>query len=77
MKSRFCILGNLENAHKLQTYSPTVSKEMMLLTVHVIACKSWKIRTLDLKQAFLQSDELEREVYVLPVPEAGLGEKTV
>ena len=50
---------------------------MTLLTVHVIACNRWKIRTLDVKQAFLQSDEIEREVYVLPPPEAALGEETL
>ncbi len=75
MKSRLCIMGNLESAHKLQTYSPTVSREMMLLTLHVIACNQWKVKTLDVKQAFLQSDELEREVYVMPPVEAALGEE--
>ncbi len=35
------------------------------------------MRTLDVKQAFLQSDELEWEVYILPPIEAGLDDKTV
>ena len=77
MKSRLSIMGNLEDAHKLRTYSPTMSKEMMLLTIHVIACNRRKVRTLDVKQAFLQSDEIDREVYVLPPPEAALGEEVV
>ncbi len=33
--------------------------------------------TIDVKQAFLQSDELTREVFVLPPQEAGLGDQTV
>ena len=77
MKSRLCNMGNLEKAERLQTYSPTVSREMTLLSIHIMAVNQWTVKTLDVKQAFLQSDELEREVYVLPPPEPGLDEKTV
>ncbi len=77
MKSRLCIMGNLEKVERLQTYSPTVSREMTLLSIHIMAVNQWTVRTLDVKQAFLQSDELEREVYVLPPIESGLDDKTV
>ncbi len=77
MKSRLCIMGNQEDASKLQTYSPTVSKEMVLLSLNVMARRDWMVYTIDVKQAFLQSDELSREVFVLPPQEAGLGDQTV
>ncbi len=58
MKSRLCIMGNQEDASKFQMYSPTVSKEMALLSWNVMARKDWTVYTIDVKQAFLQSDEL-------------------
>ncbi len=75
LKSRLCIMGNQKDATKLQAYSPSVSREMVLLALNVIARNGWSV--IDVKQAFLQSDELTREVFVLPPQEAGLGYQTV
>ena len=47
------------------------------MALNVMATQGWCVNTIDVKQAFLQSDELTREVFVLPPQEAGLGDQTV
>ncbi len=50
---------------------------MLIIALNIAAKHGWRVKTLDVKQAFLQSDEKDREVYVIPPPEAGLGEETL
>ena len=45
----------------------------MLLAI--IASKQWTLNSTDIKAAFLQGCELDREVYVIPLPEANISRK--
>ncbi len=60
--------------HIRHTYSPTIGREVVILCLNVIVNHGWTTHTLDVKQAFLQSDALKREVYVVPPKEAELGD---
>ncbi len=77
MKSRLVIKGCQEDPTYRHSNSPTASREMLIMALNIIAKKEWRINTLDVKQAFLQSDDINREVYVIPPPEAKLGNETI
>ena len=53
-----------------QTDSPTHNKESFRVAVAVISSQNWKINSLDIKAAFLQGKELDRDVYLKPPKEA-------
>lgn len=36
----------------------------------ITAQKKWKLNSIDIKTAFLQGEEIDREIYVLPPKEA-------
>ncbi len=74
MKNRLVIKGYLEDTTKLHTYSPNIGREVVILCLNVIVHHAWTTHTLDVKQAFLQSDDMKREVYVVPPKEAELGD---
>ncbi|KAL5007820.1 hypothetical protein ScPMuIL_016626 [Solemya velum] len=50
--------------------SPTVGKGALRIVLTVAAYKVWKIKTTDIKSAFLQGKQLDREVYVKPPTES-------
>lgn len=50
--------------------SPTVGKGALRIVLTVAAYKVWKIKTTDIKSAFLQGKQLDREVYVKPPSES-------
>ena len=50
--------------------SPTVGKSMVRLILSMAASFKWNVKTTDIKSAFLQGLPLEREVYLIPPPEA-------
>ena len=52
--------------------SPTCSKESLRAMITVINAKFWKINSLDIKTAFLQGKEIDREIYLKPPKEAGV-----
>ena len=49
-----------------QSDAPTASRISKRLLFSIAACQNWEVRTLDITSAFLQSDEIKREVYVKP-----------
>ena len=53
-----------------QTDSPTCSKESIRIVLAIIASKEWKSRMLNVKTAFLQGKQLDRDVYIKPPREA-------
>ncbi len=77
MKLRLVIKGCQEDPTCLHSYPPTASREMLIVALNIIAKREWRVNTLDVKQAFLQSDDINREVYVIPPPEANLGDETI
>ena len=59
---------DLENVRK---DSPCCSKDAIRITIFIIATKKWKLKSFDVKGAFLQGAPIEREIYVQPPKEAG------
>ena len=50
--------------------SPTISKPTLRTILSIAASKQWKITATDIKSAFLQGTNLERDVFVRPPKEA-------
>ena len=71
VKARLVIHGNQEEC-LFRTDSPTVRKTSLRLQITLAVQNSWRVRTADVKAAFLQSNRLEREVFVKPVREAAV-----
>ena len=69
MKARLCARG-FEEEQFFRTDSPTCSREGIRITLAAIACNGWKLKSLDIKTAFLQGKPMEREVYLKPTKEA-------
>ena len=49
--------------------SPTIGKSAMRTVLAITANKNWEIQTTDIKSAFLQGKEMERDVYLTPPKE--------
>ncbi len=77
MKSRLVIIDFQEDQSQLRTFSPTVAREMVILCLTIFCSKTWSVKTMDVKEAFLQSDELQRSVYVIPPTETDLSPETI
>ena len=71
-KARLVAKGFQEETD-LKRDSPTCLKENLRIVVAIAASEKWKIKSLDIKSAFLQGKEIEREVYLIPPPEASDG----
>ena len=68
-KARLVVHGNqLEDP--VETDSPTVRKLSLRLQFALAAQYGWQVKTADVTAAFLQSDELDRHIYVKPPVEA-------
>ena len=69
VKARLVIMGNHEKpVDDLSSDSPTCERDTLKLFFSVAASKKWDLHTTDFKNAFLQGDELGRDVYVIPPP---------
>ena len=72
-KARRCIRGDLEKGKEnIRADSPTASKESLKLALAVAANEGFKVRSADIKSAYLQGRKLERKIYVKPPTEAGV-----
>ena len=70
VKARLCIRGDQEQEKEsVRTDSPTVNKVNVKVFYVIAASKAWTVRTADVKAAFLQGADLERDVYVRPPKE--------
>jgi len=69
-KARLCVRGFEEEQH-YRTDSPTCSREGIRLFLTTAAARKWKIHSMDVKGAFLQGKELDRQVIIRPPKEAG------
>ena len=67
-KARLCVRGDQEQA-SFRTDSPTVHKSSLNVFFMLAAEKGWHIQTGDVKCAFLQGEELDRDVYLRPPKE--------
>ena len=68
-KARLCARG-FEEEQDFRTDSPTCSREGIRLFLATAAAHRWKIHSMDVKGAFLQGKELDREVLIRPPKEA-------
>lgn len=65
-KARLVIRGFEEDTTQLQKDSPTCSKETIRLLITLIAGKEWTMHSLDIKSAFLQGNQIQRNIIVKP-----------
>ena len=68
-KARLVARG-FEEDFPLPRDSPTVGKGAMRIFLTIAACQKWCIKTTDIKSAFLQGKELERDIYLRPPKES-------
>ena len=68
VKARLVAKGYQES-NVSRTDSPTCGKSNLRMILTIAATNKWKVCSLDIKSAFLQGRELEREVYVKPPKE--------
>ena len=64
-KSRLVARG-FEERVEVQSDSPTISRAVIRIFITICATYDWGIRTTDIKSAFLQGQEITRDVYVKP-----------
>ena len=69
VKARLVAKG-FQEKEKVPSDSPTVAKTARRALMAIAASKDWTITTTDIKSAFLQGKDLEREIYVKPPKEA-------
>ena len=75
-KARLCMRGDREKGKEtIRADSPTVAKESIKIALTVAANEGFKVRSGDIKSAYLQGVEMEREVFVQPPKEAALNGK--
>ena len=60
-----------EDNQEIQKDSPKVGKSTMRIIMAISAAVHWEIKTTDSKSAFLQGQEIDREVFLTPPKEAG------
>ena len=64
-KARLVARG-FEELEKIQSDSPTISKSVMRMFLAICSTLQWKVKTTDIKSAFLQGQALDREVFIKP-----------
>ena len=68
-RARLTARGFQETA-EVPTESPTMNKSSLRMSLGIAAAKGWSIGTTDIRSAFLQGSDLDREVFVKPPKEA-------
>ena len=66
LKTLCVVRSSQEDTIYINTYAPTVSKEIMMFVTSLAASHHWQIEANDVQKALLQSRELARNVYVVP-----------
>ena len=70
-KARLVARGFLEkNENNMECEAPTCTNEGLKIVISTIKRNKWKVRSLDIKTAYLQGKVIEREVYLQPPIEA-------
>ena len=67
-KARLVVRG-FEEMFQDRTDSPTCSKDSLRLSLWIMSHMKWKCQSIDVRSAFLQGQEIERNVFVRPPPE--------
>ena len=69
VKARLVARG-FEEVEKVEKDSLTVAKSTMRILMSVAVSKGWTVKATDIKSAFLQGKEIQRDVYIKPPYEA-------
>ena len=69
MKARLCARG-FEESQEFRTDSPTCRRESVRIVLSVIASNKWNLNSIDIKRAFLQGNDIDRQVFIRPPDEA-------
>ena len=69
IKTRQVAKGYEEDSSNMRTDSPTCSRECFRLLFIVVSCMGWQIHSIDITAAFLQGNELKREIFLRPPPD--------
>jgi transposase InsO family protein len=64
------VARGFEEEQDLRSDSPTIGKSAIRILITIATSSEWKIKTTDIKSAFLQSKPIEREVFLQPPEEA-------
>ena len=64
------VARGFEEVENVQKDSPTISKCFVRLILAIAVSRGWVVKTTDIKSAFLQGKQLDREVFLLPPKEA-------
>ncbi|XP_053390667.1 uncharacterized protein LOC128553511 [Mercenaria mercenaria] len=75
-KARLVVRG-FEEDFSMQSDSPTVGKGTMRMFLANTSINNWIVKTTDIKSAFLQGQELKRDVYIRPPKECENAEGVV
>ena len=67
-KARLVVRGYEEEENE-RADSPTCSKENIRLMLAIAVSNTWTVKSLDIKAAFLQGKQIERELFVMPPKE--------
>ena len=70
VKARLVARGFEDIHNQGKNDSPTCTKDSLRLALTIMASKDWKCMSMDIKTAFLQSFQLEREIFLVPPKEA-------
>ena len=71
IKARLCIRGDLErNKSSIRSDSPTAAKETLKIALMIAANEGFTIKSIDIKSAYLQGNDLKRDIYVQPPGES-------
>ena len=68
-KARLVAHG-FEEEDQVPSDSPTPAKSTLRTVLAIIAIEGWIIETIDIEAAFLQSCTIDRNVFIVPPPEA-------
>ena len=74
IKARLVARGSEEeNLIEIGKDSPTCSKENLRIVLAIILSHQWQASSLDVKSAFLQGNQIDRDLYLKPLQEADTG----
>ena len=66
------VARGFEEENCIRSDSPTVDQSSIRMILAICVAMGWKVKTTDIKSAFLQGRALDRDVFLIPPREAGL-----
>ena len=69
IKARLVVRGYEENTENMQKDAPTCSREAIRILITIASAMHWNCHTIDVKSAYLQGDNIKRDIYLKPPKE--------